>query len=247
MRTLFSILATIAWVAVLPWTSAGCGGRAVSGDGDGGAPDALTVEDGALDARLPDGGADPCDTLSLADCRRRADCAADLCYMCSCSPVFEGCRDVSDPPFVCPALGCAQPHCCEQESECQAMGGTCVPPGMPSGCGMCDPDPGDCATDIDCTGGNICEPVLCSCNAALRCTPGCTEPADCAVGTSCTGGDHPRCVPSACSTTTPCPHDFDCDAGTCTRRPCTSDLECDHFCVLGLCYDGQGECEQPMP
>ena len=257
-RRFVMVLAAGGVLGLVAW---GCGGRSVSAIHDGAMRDG-SVTDGGLDAQvsdaqvsdaqlsdahLGDAGPDPCSTLTLAQCRLRADCAVDTCWVCTCEPEFEGCRDASDPPYDCPDLGCMQPLCCQSQAECNAPGGVYAAPGTPNACGMCDPFPGDCAADGDCAAGSICEPVPCSCNGALRCVPGCAQPTDCGPGATCAAGDHPRCEPVACDAQNPCPPDFDCLAGACARRLCTSDLECDHYCVMGGCYPGYGECRMPPP
>jgi hypothetical protein len=214
---------------------------------DAGQPDAALSDAGQPDAAGPDAGPLACPDLDLHDCRLRADCAADICPSCTCAPTFEGCRDVADPAPGCPDLACPTPQCCDGIGDCPQ--GDCAAPGTPHGCGMCNPEPGDCTADGDCNVGEVCEPMACSCEGQRVCTSGCTVgPADpCALGTTCDGEDHPRCQPSDCDALTPCPPDFDCDAGACTRRSCVADVTCDGWCVLGFCYDGYGECRLPVP
>lgn len=248
LRTVVGALAGAGLVLV----GIGCGGRSVSGGvdaraTDGGGVDARATDGGGVDARGTDGGTFPCTGLSLAACRSRPECAFDICWACTCQPELEGCRWATEPPYECPAYGCMQPSCCEAQSECSAPS-ECVQPGTPYGCGVCDSDPGDCTADSECAAGSICEPVHCSCNGAFRCVPGCAQAGDCLAGMACSGGDHPRCVPASCDLQSPCPEDFDCEVGgVCARRACTSDLECDHFCVMGHCYAGYGECRMPAP
>lgn len=246
MRPFVALMITALPVAL---AAAGCKRESAPGfDQDATVPHDARPNDAALaDGSLSDGGHAPCDGLDLPACRLRGSCAPDLCFTCSCTPTFEGCRVASDPPFQCPEVACEQPLCCESMTDCQNMGGDCAPPGAPYGCGMCNPETGDCSADGDCALGYLCEPINCSCDSASHCVLGCAAATDCPLGTTCSGGDHPRCQPSACSSVAPCPPDFDCDSGTCVRRPCLIDLHCDHFCVLGLCYEGQGECRQPVP
>lgn len=255
MRLFFLALLTSSMAA------AACGGRSVSTVQDAAPLDAVATDAHFRDAHVPpdvhfldghmptdarpDAGA-LCSGLSLAQCRQANGCTPDLCFACSCTPSFEQCRSLSDPPFHCPEYDCPQPPCCLGDSDCTMTGATCAPPGTDYPCGICDPDPGNCTSDQDCGTGDICEPVPCTCSGASHCVPGCTQPADCGVGTTCSGGDHPRCAPSACGgPSAPCPPDFDCDGGACARRPCTSDLECDHFCVQDQCYDSFGVCQMP--
>ena len=230
------------WLAL--WFSPACGDRSVGGVGDAGTPDSghESRRDGAT---TWDGAPRPCRGLSLAECRRRPDCAADVCFLCSCRPVFEQCRKVTEPPYDCPLLDCPQPPCCQAQSDCAGIG-DCVPPGSDApACGVCNQDPGNCTMDADCPRGQICEPIPCSCEGRSHCVPGCTKDTDCPVGSVCGQGDHPRCEPQPCDADRPCPEDFDCTGGACQRRACTQDLDCDHYCVLGACYDGYGACEVP--
>jgi hypothetical protein len=219
--------------ACLAFALTACAGG--SGATDGGDQDAATTDDPGA-----------CRSQDLHDCRLRPDCAADLCLECSCTPVFKGCRENTDPPAQCPDLNCPQPECCRATSECD--GAQCDPPGASTGCGQCAPDPGDCARDGDCPSGAICDPIPCSCIGNLACTAGCAQPADCGEGKTCDpGNDHPRCLATACSGTTPCVDNFDCTNGACARRPCSADPACERFCVRGSCYAGLGLCRLPVP
>jgi len=125
-------------------------GRSGSTEGDGGSG-------GGAGGGAGGGGGLSCGGLSLEACRARTDCVADTCYACSCEPQFKGCRSPADPPFQCPALGCAQPQCCAAQGDCTAPA-TCAPPGTPYGCGACNPEAGacarrTCAADTDCRDG----------------------------------------------------------------------------------------------
>ncbi len=126
---------------------------------------------------------------------------------------------------------------------------------MNLGCGVCNVEVGNCTADTDCTSGNICEPIQCSCTNAKQCVPGCGSM--CAEGTVCDNGTHPRCVPSSCSANQPCQPSFECVGGTCARKSCSgadagaADAECDpagqSFCVEGSCYSGLGMCFEAVP
>jgi hypothetical protein len=235
-----------------------CDRAAVGGPGDDGgasdavAPDAGDADAGDADANAADGGtADGggllCEGLTLSECRLRDGCVADTCFICTCAPVFEQCRRAAEPVFECPQLGCAQPLCCQEESQCQAMNGQCAAPGAPFVCGMCNPETGDCGADSDCGNGDICEPIPCSCQGESACVAGCGTGTDCDPGLVCSGGAHPRCVPAVCSASQPCPPNFDCQVGQCARRVCSDDLLCDGYCVEGRCYDALGECLPMAP
>lgn len=247
-----------ATIALLSLTLAACGGddgaAADARTPDGSSPDA-TLPDAALrdaalpDASGPDAGPAACPDLDLHDCRLRADCAASVCPSCTCTPTFEGCRDAGQPDPGCPDLDCPTPMCCGALGNCPQ--GDCAAPGTSHGCGMCNPDPGDCSVDTDCDVGGICEPIACSCEGQRVCVMGCEEApmdnCDGDKGLSCDGADHPRCQPSACNAEAPCPPNFDCVSDRCARRTCVEDLACDGFCVLGACYGGYGECLLPVP
>jgi hypothetical protein len=192
----------------------------------------------------PDGGHGACTGLSLHDCRLTAGCAADECLLCTCTPVYEGCRAAGDTPYMCPAVECAQPPCCGADGACDVF--TCFPPGVSPGCGVCNPAPGDCTGDGDCTGGQICQPIECSCTSATACVPGCVNAVDCGEAERCDAATH-RCAPATCDAATPCPADFTCTAGACARATCTADRDCDHYCVAGQCYGGYGQCQAPPP
>ena len=211
----------------------GGGGDDSGGDGGGAGEDASASE--------------ACSTLSLRDCRLRDDCLVWECVSpCDCTVDFGGCVPMDDMDYGCPDAGCLDDvllECCGATDTCED-GTTCAPPGTPDGCGICLDAESDCADDAGCADGSICEPVHCACDATLQCAPGCTDDS-CAAGEVCTGGDHPRCAAATCDDATPCPDDFDCDDGTCTRRPCEADEVCDGYCVLGLCHAQLGECRVP--
>ncbi len=186
-----------------------------------------------------------CSGLSLLDCRLAAGCQPDLCFACFCDQSYRGCISDQADPLPCPELGCPGAECCSVDSQC-TNGATCAPPGSPQGCGACNTTPGDCLDDSECVGTSICEPIQCSCDAALQCVPGCLDDGDCpAEGTIC---DLPssRCVAAPCALDDECPSNFRCDGSACTRVQCTDDLDCDGFCVVGSCFSGaRGECRLP--
>jgi hypothetical protein len=200
----------------------------------------------AADAGGSDAQAAPCSGMSLGDCRVASGCVADLCFACSCTPQFEGCRREADPAFECPALGCPQPLCCGEDGACPGGGGlTCVQPGDSLGCGVCNPTAGSCTSDAECA-PSICEPIECSCSEQRACVPGCASTADCGEGLSCDIVGH-RCLPASCSENAPCPDNFICADGLCARASCTGDTDCDGFCVDGKCFDSLGTCKAPPP
>jgi len=210
--------------------------------------------DGGSDSGQSDAGdggsVDTCSSLDLSACRSRPDCAADRCFSCSCTPSFIGCRSLSAQAFSCPLTNCRSPVCCGSQGDCDASGppiSSCTPPGTPLGCGICLSDPGDCSVDTDCSTGNVCDPMQCSCVGAMACTPGCGMGAPCPIGSSCSQDAHPRCLATSCSPQTPCPANFDCSGAKCVRRDCVDDADCEAFCVLGQCFEGLGECQLPRP
>ena len=196
---------------------------------------------------VADDVADPCTGLELAACRAEAGCVADTCLECSCTPVFVGCRAADAAPIGCPPLGCAQPMCCATQEACAGAGSCEIEP--PPGCGACMPSPGDCADDRGCTGGQICEPIACSCEGGSHCVAGC-EATGCDTGEVCDTTSH-RCVEQPCTQArTECPPNFVCTwpEGGCLRMSCTSDANCPAgWCVLGLCEESLGTCFLPPP
>lgn len=128
------------------------------------------------------------------------------------------------------------------------MGADCAPPGTPWSCGTCQVDPGDCTDDAQCSTGQTCNPIACSCQSATRCGPGCASNADCSDGQECSGGTHPRCVALHCLQASECGAGFDCLSAVCVRRSCAADADCGGaYCVTGQCHRGLGECRQPVP
>jgi len=150
------------------------------------------------------------------------------------------------------SAGCRlAPGDCRDERDC-ASSESCVPPFSPAGCGACFTAMLPCSDDAECdavAAGLICEPVFCACDAAeLGCTPGCTRDDQCIEGSRC--GASGRCEALPCTAVADCPAQFDCSAaGSCARRACSGDSGCAGagYCVGGLCYDGPGTCEGPVP
>lgn len=224
-----------------------CGNAAWVDENSNGGWDANVFDAGAIDSGTTDGGTNPCDGLSLHDCRLETRCVADLCDTCSCALSFEGCRLPSDPQPDCPVFGCATPRCCADDTECGPPL-LCLPPDVDLGCGACRIDPGNCVGDADCQPGDICEWIACTCTGESECVPGCTADSECAQGEECsTASLNPRCLPAACGPSDPCEADFDCVTNQCQRRTCTDDPSCDNFCVLGRCYDSLGACGSLPP
>lgn len=196
------------------------------------------------------GAQSACSTLNREGCQARSDCLTSMCFLCSCTPVFNQCRAAGESELSCPAVGCASPSCCGKQSECSGAQ-SCAPPGTPTGCGTCMSDTSSCAIDADCspsTTGMICKPVQCSCNASVSCQPGCTKNGDCSIdGDVCNTATH-RCGAPTCSASSPCPSYFDCVQGSCQRKMCTTDANCPlAYCVSGGCYGGKGTCQYPVP
>lgn len=196
----------------------------------------------------PNPNAGACEGLGALECRATAGCELDFCFACSCAPTYMQCRPAVLPPYHCPELGCAQPLCCNGQADCNPSNTLrCVGPEAGVQCGICDRTPGSCTTDAACDPAGtarICELILCSCIDQRECVPGCAGAAPCGDGLVC---DVPtsRCVPLTCGAAAPCPDNFDCAAGSCTRRACTSDAQCDGFCVDGACFDALGTCMPP--
>ncbi len=186
----------------------------------------------------------PCSGLSELGCLARTDCVADLCFECSCTPTYVGCRAPADMPHTCPMLGCAQPVCCQKPGDCVGVN-ICVAPGQ-TVCGTCRP--GDCTVDGDCSGGQICDTAGCLCGTDKLCQAACTA-TSCPEGQACQANGH--CGPKSCSDSSQCPRAFSCeaDAGTCARMPCSTPLDCPKatYCVEGACSVGEGTCEAPPP
>jgi hypothetical protein len=226
----------------------GTGGGAVGGGTGGGAVGGGTG--GGAVGGGTGGGGSSCAGLGVEACRARSDCVADFCFLCSCTPRFEGCRGIDEQAHDCPAVGCPQPACCRSGQDCTPGGASCVPPGTPfDTCGTCNPQPGTCQTDADCgTGtGTICEPIPCSCSGQRHCVPGCGPNSPCAQGTECNATTG-RCEVIPCTGAQDCPSTFTCTSGVCVRKRCVRDAECgDGFCVNDQCYDGWGQCRPPVP
>ncbi len=147
---------------------------------------------------------------------------------------------------------------CRSTGDC-ASSESCVPPGVPRACGICAPVPLECDGAADCGEGEVCvrENVPCSCEPVLGalCRPACTTDS-CAEGERC--GSDGACEPIACDEGWVCPDNTRCSAETgpalavdahgCFRIACASDIDCDcGACIDGLCYDGPGTCQPPVP
>lgn len=231
----------------------GCGRAALtesSDGGTGGGDFGGGAGGGNFGGGAGGGGASTCAGLMVEACRARPDCAADFCFICSCTPRYEGCRGVNELPHACPDVECLQPECCDSQGDCTAPA-MCAVPGTPPGCGgACNPLPGGCLSDSDCIAFptvSICEPIACSCYAQRECVPGCGPSSPCEQGTTCNATTG-RCQVQSCVTSSDCPGPFTCSAGACLRKPCVVDSQCgDGFCVLLQCYEGLGVCRFPMP
>jgi hypothetical protein len=222
----------------------GVGGGGVGGGGIGGG-----VGGGGIGGAGGGGLAD-CEGRTEASCRATPGCVADICFVCTCSPSYQGCRATQAQPLGCPLVDCVSPQCCRGDTEC-GMASSCATPGAPTGCGTCSIDPGTCNADPDCPSGSICEPFNCSCNGAKNCVAGCTSDASCSNGDSCNLSTH-RCGPRPCGPALACPQALLCGAaGTCIRRSCSSDTDCaplgGTYCVEGQCFSDLGTCRGPSP
>lgn len=185
-----------------------------------------------------------CHGLSLGDCRLADGCVPDVCDGCGCNLNYRGCLATTETPAMCPALGCPSGFCCSSETTCSS--GTCAAPGTPQGCGVCNTTPSNCTIDADCGAAMVCDPIACSCDGHLACTPGCTDDAACGSGATCDIATA-RCKAIACTGDADCPSNFGCAAHACARLSCTDDLACDGYCVDGACYDQRGDCRLPVP
>jgi hypothetical protein len=246
---LFSMVALVGCgrdnVAVDSGTPAGggsAGGIAAAGGGPAGGSAGGNVGGGSTGGGSGAGGG--CAALDWANCKRRADCAADYCDGCgNCDRKFEGCRGVNDPSMAnCPK--CPTLDCCRTAGDCGANGpcSTTKPPR----CGQCIDTPSECANDGQCAATHICEPRPCSCEGNTYCTPDCRT-TSCARGSFCSATTR-RCVTATCDMT--CPENFVCNDTTngCQRRTCQNDSGCGAgFCVSGLCQERLGLCEGPQP
>jgi hypothetical protein len=178
-----------------------------------------------------------------------ANCAADYCFNCSCTPSFRGCRPPNAKPYECPALGCPSPLCCRDQKDCGLNGLFCTAPDrdVPQ-CGICMPAPKPCTEDKHCANSGIpnaiCGRAACVCDPT--CVPGCALTADCREGELCDPNHH--CRVRTCAEG--CTVNFECLPGakSCSRKPCKSDGDCPQkMCVLGFCHNGLGTCEGPPP
>jgi hypothetical protein len=161
-----------------------------------------------------------CKTLDEASCKGAAACVADYCEECSCTPTFVGCRAEGDGKIPCPGLGCAQPFCCRDQSDCGMSALICMRPDDPHSGIQIDP------------------PSVCS------------DRAQCTVGQACIGGHcdtDTSCPKLGCGPGLVC--DLDDNAiAACVPLSCKSDVDCDRgFCVLGSCYRSLGTCGVPPP
>src|SRR5262245_47299123 len=64
------------------------------------------------------GKASACKSLDELACHNAQGCIADYCEQCSCTPTFVGCRAIGAGKIPCPGLGCPQPLCCRDQSDC---------------------------------------------------------------------------------------------------------------------------------
>lgn len=227
--------------------SAAGGGSATGGGSTGGGATGGGASGGG--GATGGGSGVQCSGLSLSACRQQAGCVADMCFACSCSPTFKGCRGINEAALECPGLGCPQPTCCANDGACATISGAlCVAPSRLSCGGVCAP--GGCQTDADCQTsgiGPLCDPNPCGCPAKV-CTGRCGVNNPCkAYGQTCdsTSG---RCLAINCSTGVICPDGSTCSGGFCVPQTCTTDRDCS----AGACFNQQcsptlGQCRLPQP
>jgi hypothetical protein len=243
--------------------AAGCGDSGLPTNGDLGNADLARGGDLAGNPDLS-GGPDfawnidlaippSCVGLSESACLARADCVADRCQECACTPQFAACRAVTDPPTVCTQPPCAFFQCCHDGSACNQTASLCVAPGQVL-CGGACPLSDGCMSDVECQKmdpNTVCEAVPCVCSTTgLSCTASCAQ-AGCGEGQLCGSDGH--CQAMKCSTDGDCPIDFQCVKQNvqqvCARRTCNVDGDCpqpNNYCVDGACYSDLGKCE-PAP
>jgi hypothetical protein len=192
-------------------------------------------------------------TLDEGDCcARRIDCVGGVVVD------QRACGDCVDD--VCPGYAPPPPEhpTCTSTLACEGL--PCVPPGTPRGCGFCRPAEHECEGDGDCGPGSFCveRPASCLCDGATQrvCEIDCrtAESDPCAAGERCASDG--RCRPLSCEGEWACGVNLRCtpgadaitDAHGCSRLACDTALDCDcGSCIDGLCYDGPGTCEPPVP
>ncbi len=190
----------------------------------------------------------------MQHCEYGEECCCGQCYpsiVCECMGGGQwGCYATD----ACMIPECPPPDgMCHNGDDCQ-NGAYCAEPGSYRPCGICFEEPDQCASDEDCTDGEVplvCEYVFegCVCAPYRACIPACLSPADCDAGETCTDG---HCGPIPCETGGDCPALFACVGdfapATCTRMLCTYDVDCGGgICVNGQCFDTYGTCEYAVP
>ncbi|WP_157069760.1 hypothetical protein [Sandaracinus amylolyticus] len=205
------------------------------------------------------GGPVLCDAAEFVGCTRDE---GDCCFTridCEGGMVVET-RLCGDCEGECPGYTPPPPEhpICTSSVACEGF--PCVPPGTPRACGICRPAEHQCEVDGDCGPGSFCveRAASCLCDGATQrvCEIDCrtAESDPCAAGERCgsdgrcrvlscegewTCGVNQRCTPGADAPT---------DAHGCSRVACDTALDCDcGACIDGLCYDGPGTCEPPVP
>lgn len=106
---------------------------------------------------------------------------------------------------------------CESDSHCKEKGEVCVQ-------GQCQ----ECATDVQCKSGFVCE--------ANRCVPKpeCVASTDCGTGKKCQSG---KCITHECDDDAGCGPGKKCQANRCVVPPCGSNADCapGEQCRAGSC------------
>lgn len=155
------------------------------------------------------------DKLATQGCQQDADCgtpATDyrcetqtgICY-CRTDQACPGSQFCNTNGFCQDRAGCQQnSDCLDPSLYCDTASGQCVPPGR-------------CATDLDCTLGQICDA------SRSQCVAGCRSNGDCPM-TSCRCGD----VACTCTGTTPAERAA-CAVGVCDPNFCADNT----FCAYG--------------
>jgi hypothetical protein len=147
---------------------------------------------------------------------------------------------------------------CRSSKEC-AGDLYCAGPNDPPACGI--PPRQLCATDADCSAGDVCHAIQDPCSpdgVGSECRPPCTA-VSCGEGFRCNAAG--ACEPLPCDEGFSCPSHQKCDAAAahgsgpvfdrahgCVNISCSADSGCPSgkACVNGICQDGPGTCREAV-